>query len=326
MIAALRAFIADGRGDREALALDLFRRQVARNPAYAAIAAGAEPRALHEIPAVPVDLFRELPLRSFDGPPAARFRTSGTTSGGAARGEHALADTGLYDLAAPLGFRRVVPDAPRRVVSLVPHDPDSSLGHMVAGFADPLLPFFVDGALRPGAWDALRPPCFLAATAFALDALLAGPGEAALGPGDLVMVTGGFKGREVRLDAPALYRALVRLGRPRVVGEYGMTELSSQLWTRPVPAGELPGPFLAPPWMYVYAVDPITAAPTDDVGLLRFVDLANAWSVVAIETKDLGRVRGDEVTLHGRVDGAELRGCSLRAEDLLVRGRAAPRG
>jgi len=322
VIDALRAFIATGVGDREALALALHRWQVERNPAYAAISGGAVPTRITEIPAVPVDLFRELPLRSFAGPPAAVFRTSGTTSGGHARGAHALADTSLYDLAAPLGFRRRLPDAPRRVVSLVPHDPDSSLGHMVAGLADELLPFFVDGALRPGVWTALRPPTFLAATAFALDALLAGEGRAELGPADLVMVTGGFKGREVRLDGPGLYRALGRLGRPRVVGEYGMTELSSQLWTRPVPAGEVPGPFLAPPWLVPYAVDPVTGTPTDGVGLLRFVDLANAWSVVAVETKDLGVVRGDELTLHGRVDGAELRGCSLRAEDLLVRARA----
>jgi hypothetical protein len=62
---------------------------------------------------------------------------------------------------------------------------------------------------------------FLACTAFALDALFAMPGAVSLDPRSVVMVTGGFKGRAVRLDAPSLYAALAaRLGAPRVVGEY----------------------------------------------------------------------------------------------------------
>jgi hypothetical protein len=308
--------------DLEPIALDLFRWQVAHNPAYRRIAAGAEPRRLDEIPAVPVALFRDVDLRAFEGQAGATFRTSGTTSAGAHRGAHPMRDTVVYERAARTWFETVVPDAPGRVVSLVSHEPDSSLGHMVAAFATELLPFFRDGAVDPAVWGALRDPCFLAATAFALDGLLAGAGTAHLGPGSLVMVTGGFKGRAVRLDADALYAALPRFGQPRVVGEYGMTELSSQLWTRPVPAGSLPGPFLAPPWLHVYTVDPLSGLPCAGVGLLRFVDLANVWSVLAIETMDLGEVHGNALTLHGRLEGAELRGCSLRAEDFLaaVRG------
>jgi hypothetical protein len=104
------------------------------------------------------------------------------------------------------------------------------------------------------------------------------------------MVTGGFKGRRVRLDAPGLYASLgQRLGQTRVVGEYGMTELSSQLWSDPVPAGQQPGDFVAPPWLRVYTVDPATGQPASP-GLLRFVDLANRWSVLAIETMDMGIV------------------------------------
>ena len=103
-----------------------------------------------------------------------------------------------------------------------------------------------------------------------------------------------------------------------------MTELCSQLWTDPVDAGQAPGEFVAPLWLRVYAVDPVTAVPTNGEGLLRFVDVANTDSVVAIETMDLGvvdhAVDGDRVWLRGRATGSELRGCSLRAEDLLHRG------
>ena len=50
------------------------------------------------------------------------------------------------------------------------------------------------------------------------------------------------------------------------------------------------------------------------------MDLANRWSVLAIETMDLGVVQPDPqgayVQLLGRLEGAEARGCSLRAEEL----------
>jgi hypothetical protein len=312
----------------EVLALELSAWQRERCEALEALAAGARPRSLEEIPAVPVDLFKQIPLATFPLPEArAVFRTSGTTQG--TRGAVYLRDTRVYDLGACAWARACVPELPRRTVSLCSHAEDSSLGHMVERLAEGGLVRCFDAArgLAPDAWDQLRAaaaegPVFLACTAFALDALLARPGGVALDAASVVMVTGGFKGREARLDAPSLYRALPeRLGAPRVVGEYGMTELSSQLWTEPVPAGSLPGAFRAPPWLYVYAVDPATGRPAAGEGQLRFVDLCNVDSPVAVETLDLGSVEslaGDQrVTLRGRLEGSEARGCSLTAEAFL---------
>jgi len=326
----IRAFVEAGEGDFDALALDLFRWQRQHNPTYRALADDVDPRAVEEIPAVPVALFQSLVLTSFPAEEArVVFRTSGTT--GSVRGVTRLRDTSVYDLGAWRHFRASVGHLPERVASLCPDDGDSSLGHMVAHFsatlsgprAFPPIALFTAGAVVPDAWARLaaaaeKGSLFLAATAFALDALFALPGRAALGPESLVMVTGGFKGRAVRLDAPGLYAAIPdRLGAPRVIGEYGMTELSSQLWTEPVPAGAVPGAFVAPPWLRVYTVDPVTGAPVEGEGLLRFVDLANVDSVLSIETMDLGVVDGPRVTLRGRLAGAEARGCSLRAEDFL---------
>lgn len=330
VLAALRRGVSVAEAD--ALAIALFHWQRQRSPVYAAMTVrpdGQEPdpQAPHEIPSLPVALFKELSVRTFEGTPGRVFYTSGTTGG--ARGEHALLDTAVYDAAALAHFVHQVPDVPARTVSLCPPgDGDSSLGHMVEAFArraGPLVRAFdsVAGVHR-GTFAELAPSCFLATTAFSLDALFALDGAAHLGPDSLVMVTGGFKGRRVRLDSAELYAEIGRrLGAPRVVGEYGMTELCSQLWTDPVAAGEQPGVFVAPPWLRVYTVDPLTAEPVDGEGLLRFVDLANTDSVVAIETMDLGVVErtpsGDRVTLRGRAAGSELRGCSLRAEDLLLR-------
>jgi len=48
---------------------------------------------------------------------------------------------------------------------------------------------------------------------------------------------------------------------------------------------------------------------------LRHFDLANLNSVLAIQTEDLGRVAGSGFELLGRAPGAQLRGCSLTAEE-----------
>ena len=330
---AVLNFLKGAPGDPEALAIALFHWQRACSERIAAMTLGSDgrdpdPQAWGEIPAIPVELFKHLELRAFPGDPGRTFRTSGTT--GAVRGVHALHDTEVYDLAAWKHFHARFPDVPARVVSLCPApEGDSSLGHMIGHFAGrlggPLIPVFTDDGVVADGFDALQSPAFVATTAFSLDALFQLDGGGALDARSLLMVTGGFKGRRVRLDSTELYNSVPgRLGSPRVIGEYGMTELCSQLWTAAVPAGAVPGPFVAPAWLHVYTVDPVTAGPTPGEGLLRFVDLANTDSVVAIETMDLGRVErhpeGDRVWLRGRLEGAELRGCSLRAEDLLGRG------
>ncbi|MCB9760395.1 MAG: hypothetical protein H6739_11205 [Alphaproteobacteria bacterium] len=311
----IEAFLHDG-GDLRATALDLYAWQRENVPAYGRFAAGAQPAALHEIPSVPVSLFKDIVFRTA-AEPTAVFRTSGTTSG--RRGVHAMPDPEVYELSAELWFRTLLPDCPTdNTLSLVTDPqahPDSSLGHMVALFA-PLARwcFFAgQGVDTEAAWAILAEndaPLFLPTTAFALAELLEAPGTARLPTGSVLMITGGFKGRSHTLDHEQLIReALRRLGgRVRVVGEYGMTELSSQLW-------DLGDGFLPPPWLHVYTVDPLTGAPVRGPGLLRFVDLANWGSCLAIETEDIGVVREGRVHLHGRLEGAGARGCSLTVEE-----------
>lgn len=319
-------------GAWEAAALDLFRWQVLHNPEFGRFAFGADPRRVEDIPAVPVSLFQDLPLTCL--PPGQHrvcFHTSGTTTG--RPGVHHMADTEVYDLSAIVGFRRLVPEAPRRAVSLVPRStdaPHSSLAHMVdVLFPDAVHPVDSEGQPDPDRLEeALRAvpddePVFVAATALALDQALAPfDNRLPLPPASQVMVTGGFKGRSGTDRASRLLVAVGRVFGPDVllVGEYGMTELRSQLWTRPTPAckADLAGPFRPPPWLWVVAVDPGTGEPAGfgTPGQLRFVDLANHDSVLAIETRDHGTVLPDgSVLLHGRLPGAPQRGCSLSVDD-----------
>jgi hypothetical protein len=50
-----------------------------------------------------------------------------------------------------------------------------------------------------------------------------------------------------------------------------------------------------------------------ETGLIRVFDLANVFSVMAIQTEDLGVRRENGFELIGRAQLAEPRGCSLMA-------------
>ena len=77
-------------------------------------------------------------------------------------------------------------------------------------------------------------------------------------------------------------------------------------------AYESEGLFRFPPWVRIRTVDPETGLDTaeGEPGILRIHDLANVWSVAALETGDLGRRRGNGFELLGRAAEAEPRGCS----------------
>jgi hypothetical protein len=318
--AYVRAALADAEEPEpfDALAVDIARAQQARCPVAAALA-GPPMHEATDIPAVPVALFKDLPVGTVpaDEPAPVVFRTSGTTGGG--RGTHRLRSSALYDLGAQGFHRRMVPDAPTEVVALLsdPADaPDSSLSHMVADFGRVRWALQPDGLRTDDASRWVREaegPIYVAATAFSLAEWLASE-PPSLPDGSVLMVTGGFKGRTVALSDEQMYARARQVLRPaRLVTEYGMTELSSQLWGRP---GEA---YQAPRWLRPYAVDPATGRKRShgEVGQLRFVDLCNLDGSVVIETLDEGVVSADgQVVLHGRLQGAEARGCSLTMEDL----------
>jgi hypothetical protein len=92
-----------------------------------------------------------------------------------------------------------------------------------------------------------------------------------------------------------------------IICEYGMSELSSQAY-----AGA-DSKFQFPPWARVQIISPETGREVRDgeTGLIRIFDLANVFSVAAVQTEDLGIRRGDGFELIGRAQMAEPRGCSL---------------
>ncbi len=332
----------------DALARELFAFQVAHCPPYARFCAGrgARPACWRELPAVPTGAFKELALRSF---PVARevhaFRTSGTST--ARRGALHLDTLELYETSLLPTFRRfVLPDlapgarARLRVLAPSPAEvPDSSLSHMfgraIEALGDANSGFDVaDGELRTapllGALERATADgvaVALCGTAFGfvhlLDALARRGARVPLPAGSRVMETGGFKGRSREMPRDELYAGIeAGLGVPaeRVVNQYGMTELGSQFYDSVLRDPSGPRRKLGPPWARVRIVDPETgtdAAP-GAVGIVTVVDLANTGSVLAVQTADLGRAIGDGFEVLGRAAGAEARGCSIAADEMLA--------
>ena len=126
-----------------------------------------------------------------------------------------------------------------------------------------------------------------------------------------IMETGGYKNRSRTMPKSELHSLITRhlgIGRENIICEYGMSELSSQAYdTNPERS------FRFPPWAHVQIVSPETGREVADgeTGLIRIFDLANVFSVAAIQTEDLGIRRRDGFELIGRAALAEARGCSL---------------
>lgn len=350
------AKLAEDEFDR--LAMDVFRHQYERNAIYRRFcdARGANPDSVEEsqrIPAVPSDAFKVAALLCGDPRDAeVAFRTSGTTRGRESRGVHYLLDTGLYRAALVAGFERhLLPASERmRMISLVApfaEAPDSSLSFMISevvsrfgaegsrfyASADTLMAEPLVAALSES--QAEGAPVLLMGTSLAfvhlLDRLQAENVRLDLAAGSRVMDTGGFKGVGREVGREDLYTGITNhLGIPpaQIVNEYGMTELSSQLYDGVAgsAAAVTERRYEGPGWMRSFAADPETLdpLPEGEMGILRHFDLANLDSVMAVQTADLGIVAEGEIQLRGRARGAEARGCSIAMDELVAAAARRP--
>jgi hypothetical protein len=206
---------------------------------------------------------------------------------------------------------------------------------------------FVGRGARDGAWaldaeaalgrlraaSASEQPLLLLGTAFSFVHLLDYLAEQELcfelPSGSCALETGGYKGRSRSMPKAALHALITeRLGvaPDHIVCEYGMSELSSQAYDCTIGPSRLPPVgsrfthhasriFRFPPWSRAQIISPETGCEVADgeTGLIRVFDLANVYSVMAVQTEDLGIRHGHGFTLAGRAVLAEPRGCSLLA-------------
>jgi len=330
----VRAFMESCGSEAEfnALALEVFQMQAELNPAYRAFV-GKGTRTMadwRDIPAMPASGFKQLELTCLGDEERRRvFFSSGSTQQERSRHYHGVESLELYEESAWRCFDTNFRVRAQKFVFLTPRArlvPNSSLAHMFEIFAlrHGGRSAFVGAVDQAFAWELNVDECVRAlegpepvaifGTAFLFvhlaDALAERGLEIQLPPGSWAMETGGYKGRSREVSRGEL-RALMtaRLGIPKesIFSEYGMSELSSQAYDR------ADGVFRFPPWARARLISPSTGreAAAGERGLIRVCDLANVWSVMAVQTEDVGIGVGDGIELCGRATQAEARGCSL---------------
>lgn len=301
-----------------------------------------------QIPSIPTGAFKELELTALA--PDARtavFHSSGTTEQKPSRHFHCAESLTLYEASLWAGFETSVlrsadslsasstatcGQTVRAPIFLTPSPADaprSSLVHMFEIVRQKLSApesVFTGGISADGSWrldfeatlaalcrDAAAPRLILG-TAFSfvhlVDLLAEKNLRLTLPPGSCVMETGGYKNRSRTMPKAELHALIQKfLGVPcaNIICEYGMSELSSQAYANSR------GAFRFPPWARVRIISPETGREVADgeTGLIHILDLANVFSVAAIQTEDLGIRCGDGFELIGRAQLAEPRGCSL---------------
>ncbi len=331
----------------DSLALELFALQFQNNPAYQKIclAKNRTPENVThwtQIPFVPTSAFKELELASI--PAAERtavFHSSGTTEQKPSRHFHCAESLALYESSLWKFFHLHFGDEDD-FLFLTPNAaaaPRSSLAQMFTTVAQKMTgqpAAFVGRIWNDGAWELnfskavehlatagrTKRPLMIFGTAFSfvhlLDFLAERNLKFNLPENSRVMETGGYKNRS-RVLSKAELHALIRkhLGVKEITCEYGMSELSSQAYDTAFfideDEEEVKRFFQFPPWACAQIISPETGREVaeDETGIIRVFDLANVFSVAAIQTEDLGMKRGDNFALIGRAQLAEPRGCSL---------------
>jgi hypothetical protein len=335
----------------EELALRLFAYQYGHNEPYRRFCQGRgstlrNVRSWRDIPAAPIDAFKELTLRCQSAAASDRvFMTSGTTRADV-KGRHYHPTLAVYDSSMVRNFARRFMQGrpPMRMGILFPAESElqnSSLAHYLAlavrDFGTPDSRYFVSvkGLDSPGLYETLaevecgvQPYALLGATysfVHLIDELRQQGRSLRLPPGSRLLDTGGYKGNSRELPMEDFYAALSAafgVARDNCINMYGMTELSTQFYDD----GNATVPSLksGPHWIRSRVVDPMNGreVPRGERGILVHCDLANFNSVTTILTEDVGvEVEGGFLLL-GRAEGAQAKGCSIAVEEFIQAAKA----
>jgi hypothetical protein len=299
----------------------------------------------HDIPAVPINAFKDLDLTCTPTQNCERvFMTSGTTRGDI-KGRHYHPSLLVYDTSMRLNFQQhLMQKLPKiRMGILFPTVdmmPNSSLAHYLNlslkhfGTLDSSYFMGPSGLDTQGLSLALKEaqqtgePIALMGASYslvhAMDALNATGLNFKLPTSSWLFDTGGFKGQSREIEANSFYEQLSNtFGVPRshCFNMYGMTELSTQLYD----AGNNTTPSVkrGPHWLRTRVIDPISGQEMSqgERGILAHTDLANYNSVTTILTEDVGIATDEGFVLLGRAQGSQAKGCSLAVDEFLQAAR-----
>lgn len=282
--------------DFESRALDTFRFQAENCPPYRQYIElmGIDPNSItsfDQIPYLPIEIFRTHRVYTGDKEPELIFNSSGTTGGETST--HYVKSAALYE--------------------------ESLLRCFTEFYGSPsqyelrtMLPSYREGSSLLYMIEKLRPLCtgskiLLIGVTFALlEASESGEAYRA----DIVMETGGMKGRDYQISREDLHEKLCRgFGVEKIHSEYGMCELLSQAYS----SGD--GVFRTPSSMRVSVRDlrnPMRTGIVGQRGGINVCDLSNRYSCSFVATGDSGILHEDgSFEVLGRIEGEILRGCNM---------------
>jgi hypothetical protein len=303
-------------------ALDLFRKQAKENAVYREFLEAIKTNiaavdTIYKIPFLPIRFFKTHTVKTGDFEPQQVFESSGTS--GLERSLHHVKDLGLYEQSFLKAFSLFYGDpAGYCIIGLLPsylERQNSSLVYMteklVKAHTDARSGFYLENFEKLNTvlaeLEAEKKQTWLIGVSFALlDWAKSSPMEL---KHTTMVETGGMKGRKREMLREELHEKLKKsFGLPGIHSEYGMTELMSQAYSK----GE--GIFHCPPWMKILMreeEDPFSISGKGR-GTINIIDLANIHSCAFIATDDAGQLYPDgSFKVLGRVDGSDLRGCSL---------------
>jgi phenylacetate-coenzyme A ligase PaaK-like adenylate-forming protein len=332
----------------QSLALEIFHFQYQNNRIYREFAEALKIRpssvnTLENIPFLPISFFKSDEIKTGEFSPEMIFESSGTT--GSIRSRHLVKDKAIYIKSFIAAFEKNFGAINEYcIIGLLPsyqERNESSLVFMVNELIKrskhPHSGFFLNEFEKLKdvltELENIKQKTILIGVTFALLDLA----EKYPMPlrNTVIMETGGMKGRRVEMTRTEVHEILKKaFGKNEIHSEYGMTELLSQAYSK----GS--GLFHSPPWMKVLVRDeedpmnvqslvgssesvvqsqePVSQLTTPDSrlstisGAINIIDLANIYSCSFIATDDAGKLYADgSFEVLGRMDGSDLRGCSL---------------
>lgn len=301
--------------------LKVFRFQYSTNAVYKAYvdARNVNPNqvdSLEKIPFLPISFFKTHTVVSSVLPVKLVFESSGTT--GSVPSKHNVSVPEMYYRASQKMFESIYGDVSEYIIiALLPsyiERKNSSLVHMVQQFIQ-LSKYKESGFFLNAEGEFLSvfskyPHAKILCIGVSFALVDFAQKNSVSHSHVVVMETGGMKGRLQEIVREELHQILMpAFGVSSIHSEYGMTELLSQSYA--VKNGE----FIHPSWMGVFVrdlYDPYSLLPNNVPGGINIIDLANLYSCAFIETQDIGRkISNTHFTVEGRIDSADIRGCSL---------------
>ncbi|MFZ4401647.1 MAG: acyltransferase [Bacteroidales bacterium] len=273
---------------------------------------------LEKIPFLPIELFKNHIIVCGDEIPDDYFESSGTT--GMQRSKHYVKSLAVYEESFLNGFSYFYSNiSDYCLIALLPNyqaQKHSSLIFMIRKLIEltnhPDSGFYPDNMRELSVklielYKAKQKTILFGVTYSLLDLAEQYPLKI---PETIIFETGGMKGRRKEMVKEELHSILRQAFHVDYIhGEYGMTELLSQAYSK----GN--GIFNTPPWMKVVIRDindPGSHLDFNRIGGINVIDLANYNSCSFIATQDLGKLYKDNsFEVLGRFDHSDIRGCNL---------------